>query len=330
MAPSCSKQVIFVSGATGFVGSSLIARLSLDNFAVRAAVRSQVCRIPDGVETISVGDLGPNTDWLGALNGISVVVHAAARVHVMADRVVDSLGEYRHANVTGTLNFARQAASAGVSRFIFLSSIKVNGEETVFGQRYTPNDIPKPSDPYGISKYEAEEGLRRIAENTGMEVVIIRPVLVYGPRVKANFFALMRWLARGVPLPLGGITENRRSLVFLDNLVDLIVTCIDHSSAANQTFLVSDNEDMSTAVLLRRMATAFGKPARLIPVPVGLIKLGAKMIGRPAIAQRLCGSLQVDISKTTSLLGWVPPVCVNEGLRQTAEYWLRYEAKTTF
>ena len=203
-----------------------------------------------------------------------------------------------------------------------MSSIKVNGEHSQPGHPFTADEIPAPGDPYGVSKCEAEAGLRALSQETGMEVVIIRPPLVYGPGVKANVLAMMRWLQRGVPLPLGGVTANRRSLVFLDNLVDLIVTCIDHPAAANQTFLVSDDEDLSTAALLRRMAVALERPARLIPVPAGLIVFGAKLIGRPGIAQRLCGSLQVDIGKTKELLGWVPPVSVEEGLRRTAMHWL--------
>lgn len=241
----------------------------------------------------------------------------------MNEEAADPLAEFRRVNVEGTLRLAWQAAEAGVRRFVFVSSIKVNGEHSQPGQPFTADQTPAPGDPYGVSKMEAEQGLRVLARETGMEVVIIRPPLVYGPGVKANFLAMMRWLQRGVPLPLGGVTENRRSLVFLDNLIDLIVTCIDHPAAANQTFLVSDDEDLSTAALLRRMAAALGRPARLIPVPAGLITLGARLIGRPGIAQRLCGSLQVDIGKTKSLLGWVPPVSVDEGLRRTAEHWLK-------
>jgi nucleoside-diphosphate-sugar epimerase len=243
----------------------------------------------------------------------------------MNEEAADPLAEFRRVNVDGTLRLARQAAEAGVRRFVFVSSIKVNGEHSQPGQPFTADQIPAPGDPYGVSKCEAESELRALSQETGMEVVIIRPPLVYGPGVKANFLAMMRWLQRGVPLPLGGVTENRRSLVFLGNLVDLIVTCIDHPAAANQTFLVSDDEDLSTAVLLRRMAAALGRPARLIPLPAGLITLGAKLIGRPGIAQRLCGSLQVDIGKTKAVLDWSPPVSVDEGLRRTAAHWLATE-----
>ena len=217
----------------------------------------------------------------------------------------------------GTLNLARQAAAAGVRRFVFVSSIKVNGEVTQLGRPFTADDAPAPLDAYGVSKMEAEEGLRAIASQTGMEVVIVRPALVYGPGVKANFAAMMRWLRRGVPLPLGAI-HNQRSLVALDNLVDLIVTCLTHPAAANQTFLVSDGEDVSTTELLRRMGQALSRPARLIPVPVSWLKLAAAMVVKPDVAQRLCASLQVDIEKTRRLLGWTPPLSLDEGLRRVA------------
>jgi UDP-glucose 4-epimerase len=236
----------------------------------------------------------------------------------MHDKAADPLTEFRKVNVEGTLNLARQAAEAGVRRFIYISSIKVNGEQTFLGQLFTEDDLPAPLDPYSISKYEAEEGLRKLAQQTGMEIVIIRPPLVYGPGVKANFLAMMRWLRKGVPLPLGAI-HNQRSFVALDNLVDLIVTCIDHPAAANQTFLVSDGEDLSITGLLRRMGLALGRPARLIPVPVFLLTAGAALVGRRDMAQRLCGSLQVDISKAQTLLGWKPPISVDEGLHRTAQ-----------
>jgi len=237
----------------------------------------------------------------------------------MKELAVDPLTVYRQVNVEGTANLARQAASAGVRRFVFLSSIKVNGEFTEVGQSFTANDVPAPEDPYGISKHEAEQLLRQIAAETGMEVVIVRPPLVYGPGVKANFESMMRWLARGVPLPLAAVTKNRRSLVALDNLVDLIMTCIDHPAAANQTFLVADGEDVSTAELLQRMARAMDSKARLLSVPVWLLEQAAGLLGKRDVARRLCGSLQVDISHTRQRLGWVPPIGLDEGLRRAVQ-----------
>jgi nucleoside-diphosphate-sugar epimerase len=231
----------------------------------------------------------------------------------------NSVIDFRSVNVDATVSLARQAAASGVRRFVFLSSIKVNGEFTVAGQSFTADDVPMPLDAYSISKHEAEQSLRHIADETGMEVVIIRSPLVYGPGVKANFADIMRWIARGLPLPLSAVTQNRRSLVALDNLVDLIVTCLDHPAAANQTFLVSDGEDLSTADLLRRMGGAIGRSARLFYVPTACLKLVAVLVNNPGIYQRLCGSLQLDITKTRQVLGWVPPVSVNEGLRRAAE-----------
>jgi len=270
--------------------------------------------------------ISPDQDWSSTLSGVSAVVHCAARVHVMSEEAADPLFEFRRVNVDGTLNLARQASEAGVRRFVFLSSIKVNGEYTDLGHPFTADQIPVPSDPYGVSKYEAEMGLRTLSRETGMEVVIIRSPLVYGPGVKANFLSMMNWLRRGIPLPLRSVTKNRRSFVFIDNLVSMIIACINHPAAANQTFLVSDDEDLSTAGLLDRMALALGCPSKLITVPTALITLGAKLIGRSDISRRLCGSLQVDINKTKDFLGWSPPVSVDEGLRQTVAYFLKKQS----
>jgi nucleoside-diphosphate-sugar epimerase len=315
---------VLVTGANGFVGKALCEALSR-RYEVRGAIRKlgEGCSLD--VTEVVPGSLSADFDWTDALVGVSVVVHCAARVHVMNEKTANPLTEFRRDNVDGALRLGRQAAEAGVRRFVFVSSIKVNGEHSRPGQPFTAEQLPAPVDPYGASKCEAEARLHELANETGIDVVIVRPPLVYGPGVKANFLAMMRWLQRGVPLPLGGVNENRRSLVFIDNLVELIVTCIDHPAAANQTFLVSDGEDLSTAELLRRMAAALGRPVRLIPVPAGLITLGAKLIGCKGIAERLCGSLQVDIGKTRELLGWMPPVSVDEGLRRTAEHWLTTE-----
>ncbi len=278
--------------------------------------------IEEGI--VVVEDINPSTDWSTALPGVDCVVHLAARVHVMHETATDALAAFRKVNVEGTLNLARQAADAGVRRFIFISSIKVNGEQTAPGQVFEADDQPMPQEPYGLSKWEAEQRLMELAEDSGMEVVIIRPPLVYGPGVKANLLSMMRWLAKGVPLPLGAI-RNQRSLIALDNLIDFIRICIEHPAAANQVFLVADGEDLSTTELLMRFGDALGKPARLLPVPVWLLKVAAAMVGRRGIAQRLCGSLQVDISKARDLLGWTPPVSVDEALGETArEFKLKH------
>lgn len=315
-----------LTGGTGFVGRSVLNRLCRDGMEVVVCSRAEAMDLPSGARHLSVAGLDSSTDWKPVLDGIEVVVHCAARVHIMHDESSDPLAEFRKVNVEGSLNLARQAAVAGVRRFIFISSIKVNGEGTAPSQPYKADDDSDPIDPYGVSKMEAEQGLQALATETGMEVVIIRPVLVYGPGVKANFLSMMRWLYKGVPLPFGAI-HNRRSLVALDNLVDLIVTCIDHPGAANQTFLVSDGEDLSTTELLRRMGTALGKPARLLPVPSRLLEVGAVILGKRDLSQRLCGSLQVDIGKTRELLNWTPPVSVDDALRKTAKNFLEQHAK---
>lgn len=312
--------MILVTGATGFVGSAVVRRFVAQGAASRLAVA--VRRIGGAwaqeVRVHAVGDMTPLTDWSIALVDVSVVVHCAARVHVMQDRVSDPLVEFRRVNVQGTLNLARQAAEAGVRRFVFVSSIKVNGEATDPGRPFLADDAPAPLDPYGVSKMEAEQALRELSAQTGMEVVFVRPPLVYGPGVKANFASMMGWLRRGVPLPLGAI-HNARSLVALDNLVDLLMTCITHPAAAGQVFLVSDGEDVSTTELLRRTARAMGRAARLVPVPSVWLEVTASLMGRRNVAQRLCGSLQVDIEKTRQLLGWRPPLTLDQGLKKAVE-----------
>lgn len=309
--------MILVTGANGFVGNALVQRLAVDSpsVAVVAAVRRLDKSWPKGVHPIQVGDLLPKMDWGTVLQGVDVVVHCAGRVHVIQDTATDSQEAYRQVNVTGTLNLASQAAQAGVRRFVFVSSIKVNGEVSAPDRPFTADDAPAPVDPYGVSKMEAEQGLRELSARTGMDVVIVRPVLVYGPGVKANFASMMCWVASGIPLPLGGI-HNARSMVALDNLVDLLMACLTHPAAAGHTFLVSDGEDISTTELLRRTAQAMGKTARLLPVPASWLEFGAAMLGKRAVAQRLCGFLQVDIEKNLHLLGWRPPITLDEGLKK--------------
>jgi nucleoside-diphosphate-sugar epimerase len=312
-----------VTGATGFLGAALLQRLALQQADVSGAnvkSLSGICRCAptkriDGVHYMPLGDFTGAVDWPVALSGAQVVVHAAARVHLMADKAADPLAEFRRVNVQASLRLAHEASAVGVRRFVFISTVKVNGEATLAGHPFNEEAAPAPQDAYGLSKHEAEQALRQLSADTGMEVVIIRPPLVYGPGVKANFAALMRAVRRGWPLPLGAV-HNQRSLVALDNLVDFIVTCITHPQAANQTFLVSDGQDLSTTELVRGMAQAAGVPARLLPVPVWVLQAGASLLGKGDAVQRVCGNLQVDISKAQTLLGWVPPVSVQEGLRR--------------
>lgn len=313
---------VLLTGASGFVGRAVQARLLRDGeHELRSAFREIPSQLPGGLETCLAPALGPGADWSEAVQGVDAVIHCAARVHVMDEQAADPLAEFRQANVEGTLRLARQAAAAGVRRFVFVSSIKVSGEHTLPGEPFRADDEPQASDPYGVSKREAEDGLLALAAETGLEVVIVRPPLIYGPGVKANFRSLLNLLEHGVPLPLGAL-KNRRSLVALDNLVDLLVLCLSHPAAVGQRFLVSDGEDLSTTELLRRLARALGKPALLLPIPVSWLKAGAWALGRSDLSQRLCSSLQVDIEKTRELLGWTPPVSPDQAMADTAAYFL--------
>lgn len=309
---------VLVTGATGFVGEALVFRLLRDKvFTPVAAVRGE-SRL-SGLCQVVPFDMGDRI-VLPSLAGIDVIVHCAARVHVMSESAEGALERFRQINVEGTVRLARSAAQAGVKRFVYISSIKVNGEMTRPGVVFKADDVPAPLDPYGISKREAEDALRQISFETGMEVVVVRPPLVYGPGVGANFLSMMRWVERGTPLPLGSI-HNQRSLVALENLVDLLNVCISHPGAAGKTFLVSDGDDLSTSHLLRRMAAAMGVKPRLLPIPSWMLKSGAVLIGRADIAQRLCGSLRVDIGKTIDVLGWSPVVGVDDALIRTARHY---------
>jgi len=322
---SLISMTILLTGANGFVGSALSKTFLDSKINYRAALRTLDGK-PHGLEKIAVGDISSRTDWKLALKDIECVVHLVARVHVMHDSSVDPLSEFRRVNVEGTRNLALQAVEAGVKRFVYLSSIKVNGESTLPDTCFTSNDLVNPQDPYGISKWEAEQVLHKISAETGLEVVIIRAPLIYGPNAKGNFDSMVKWLRRGVPLPLGSI-DNRRSLVGLDNLCDLISCCVDHRAAAGQTFMVSDGEDLSTTELLRRTSYALGVKPRLINVPQSLFEFGAKLFSREDLAQRLFGSLQVDISKTKELLNWTPPISVDEGLHKAVS---RYKDPVNF
>jgi len=317
---SGSKKIL-VTGATGFVGSALVQRLlrSEDNQII-ALVRRADATLPKQVVISNIS--GEEIEKVQLpLSDVGVIIHCAARVHVMNDTSDSPLSEFRKVNVKFTLELARRAAAEGVRRFIYISSIKVNGEETNPGHAFHADDSPAPRDPYGISKMEAESGLRVIGEQTGMEIVIIRPVLVYGPGVKANFRKMMTLLKSGIPLPLGAV-NNKRSLVSLDNLVDLIVTCMKHPAASNQTFIASDGDDVSTTQLLTLMGRALGRPACLIPIPAFLLEMGASLLGKREVMRRLTGSLQVDISKAYDLLGWRPVVSLEESMKMTANYFI--------
>lgn len=308
--------MVAVTGANGFVGKALVAELDARGREVRRLVRT-----PDGGAGIAVGAISSDTDWSDALEGVDTIIHAAARVHVMNEEARDPLAAFRLVNVAGTRKLGDQAAKAGVGRLIFVSSIKVNGEATVAdlsNPAFTAADLPRPEDPYGQSKWEAELTLHEVAARTGLEVVIVRPPLVYGPGVRANFLRLIRLVQRGVPLPLGSV-KNRRSLVGLDNLVDLLIRCVDHPAAVGQTFLVSDGHDLSTPELIRRLAEAMGRPARLLPFPPALLRLGGRLTGYLEEVKRLIGSLQADIRHTCEMLDWYPPVPVEEGIRRTME-----------
>lgn len=302
---------VCVTGSTGFVGRALCAHLAESGVVVLPVVRGQA-----GAGTVSYEQVFASTAEASPLAGATAVLHLAARVHVMNDASSDPMAAYREVNVDMTVRLARRAAAAGVRRFVYVSSVKVNGEATAPGKPFRAADTPRPEDPYGVSKWEAEQALHEIARQTGLEVVVVRPPLVYGPGVKANFASMMRAVRRGLPLPLGAVRHNRRSLVALDNLVDLLVRCIDHPAAPGQTFLASDGEDLSTADLLLRLAAAMHTKPRLIAVPPSLLCLGATLAGKGAMMDRLLGNLQVDISHTRATLGWTPPLTVDQGLRR--------------
>lgn len=308
-----------VTGATGFVGQTLVSTLCAQHRSNRRALRA--ANPINGLDSIVIGDIGPNTDWKPALQGIDCVVHLAARTHVIDERSADPLDAYRHINVLGTQRLAEQAAAAGVRRFVFLSSIKVNGETTAPLHPFTEEDSPQPHDAYGTTKREAEDALREISARTSMEVVILRPPLVYGPGVKGNFLRLLRLIDRGMPLPLASV-NNLRSLVYVGNLVDAIVKCIDTPAAAGKTYLVSDGEDLSTPDMIRKLASAMGRTPRLLPCPPALLHCGAALLGKRAAVMRLTGSLAVDSSRIRSELGWRPPFSVAQGLEETGRWYL--------
>jgi len=316
---------ILVTGATGFIGRALCVELLRQGHAVRAALRREQDReraVIEGVEHAITGDITAATDWHAALKGVEAVVHLAARVHLMRDEASKPLTAYRAINTQGTLNLARQAASAGVRRFLFVSSIKVNGEGLDIP--YTEDDPPMPADPYAVSKWEAEQGLMAIAAQTGLELVILRPPLVYGPGVGGNFLRLLRVIHRGIPLPLGSI-HNQRDLLYLGNLINAMVLCLNHPSAQGKTFLIRDGEPLATPDLIRRLAREMQRKPNLFPIPPIVLCLLGKMTGKSGEITRLTGAMRIDDDKLRTQLGWEPPFTVDAGLRETVNWFLKQQ-----
>lgn len=306
---------VLITGATGFIGNSLVIKLAtFSEYKVRVAIRKKSENFPDSVEVLENFDISKKIDWTQALEKIDIIIHCAARVHIMKDLSKDPISDFRKVNTDGTLNLASQAALLGVKRFIFLSSLGVNGEKTI-KDPFKADDTPNPHSPYTQSKMEAEIGLMEISKKNKMSVVIIRPPLVYGQNAPGNFGSLIRIVKKYIPLPLGAV-KNKRSFVFLDNLIDMIICCLSHPNAINQVFLVSDDEDLSTAQLLKKIGKALGTTIFLLPIPLLILKVSAKCIGKAKTAQQLLGSLQVDLEKTKSLLGWKPPFSVDDALRK--------------
>ena len=321
-----SALKVLVTGANGFIGHALCARLLSEGFYVRGAVRSRssACA-PQGIDISIINSIGRDTDWTNALRGIDVVIHLAARVHIMRETSGDPLTVFRNVNAEGTSLLARMAADAGVKRIVFLSTVKVNGEGTE-KHRFTELDTPSPHDDYSTSKWEAEQALHNISDSTGLEIVILRPPLVYGQGVKANFLRLLDMVNRNIPLPLS-MVNNKRSMIYIGNVVDAIIKCIEHPDAANQTFLVSDGQDVSTPELIRMIAGAMGKKARLFPFPVSLLKIIGKVLGKTAEVERLTGSLQIDTANIRDILGWKPPFTMEEGIYETVRWYRNMKGK---
>jgi nucleoside-diphosphate-sugar epimerase len=310
---------VLITGANGFVGNALVKQLLDDNVEVSGAVRSTDSILPDGVGRFVIPDILNEAYWDTILEGVNVVIHLAARVHVMNDDAFDPLTEFRKVNHDVTLKLATMASDAGVARFIYLSSIGVNGDKSA--SPFSELDEPSPHNDYAVSKYEAEHSLLALGRSTDIEVVIIRPPLVYGPNAPGNFASLIKWVNKSFPMPFGAI-YNQRSFVALDNLVSFIIHCIEHPKAANEIFLISDGEDVSTMTLLQKVAKSMDKQARLIPIPISWMTFAAKLIGKEALANRLFGSLQVDSSKAKNLLGWKPVITMDEQLKKTAGAYL--------
>lgn len=308
---------VLLTGANGFVGKALGRRLLACGWQVKGAVRNANAagELPAGVEPVVVGNIDGNTDWYHALQDVDRVIHLAARVHVMHEERPDPLAEFRRVNLDGTVKLATSAAQAGVKRLVYVSSIKVNGEATS-GRAFSEMDAAAPQDPYGVSKWEAEQALWEISRQTPMEAVVVRPPLVYGPGVGGNFALLLKAVEKGIPLPFANV-KNSRSLIYVENLADALIACAKHPDAAGETFLLSDGYDLSTPELLRELAGLLGKKSRLFPCPVSLLQLAGVLSGKSAQIERLLGSLQVDSSKIRRCLGWSPPYSAHQGLQQT-------------
>ncbi len=320
------KAQILVTGASGFIGVAVCKELISLGFDVRGSYRSldSSSKIPTGVEKVQVPSVGPDTDWSSVLAGIDGIVHLAARVHIMKEAAADPLAAFRQVNTAGTQRLAGMAARCGVRRLVYVSTAKVNGEQTT-GTPFTEADPPRPEDAYALSKWEAEQVLRSVAAETGLEVVVLRPPLVYGKGVGANFLQLMDLVCGGVPMPFARV-QNRRSLLYLGNLASAICVCLTHPRALGQTFLVSDGEDVSTAELIRHLAKALGRPARLLAVPAMSLRVLGRLSGRAAQVRRLVGSLEIDSSEICRELAWAPPCSMSKGLQETANWYLAMRA----
>ncbi|WP_019026742.1 UDP-glucose 4-epimerase family protein [Colwellia piezophila] len=312
---------ILLTGANGFLGKPLLKELINNSYTVTASSR-RISLLPSGCTGFGIVNIDSKTNWSSVLSQQDIVIHCAARVHVMDEKSSNPLEEFREVNTRGTINLAKQAANAGVKRFIFISSIKVGGESSLLGTPLTEDSKYVPDDPYGLSKYEAEQQLLELAKNSAMEVVIIRPTLIYGPGVKANFETMMNWASKPIPLPFGAIT-NKRSLVSIDNLISLIEVCLTHPNAKNEIFYVNDDNDVSTSDLLRKLYRSFSNKTPLIPMPMSLISLLFKLIGKGGYSARLLGSLQVDISKAKTLLNWTPPYSVDDSIDKTVKHFIK-------
>lgn len=309
---------VLVTGSSGFLGQRLVTQLREHGDSVREVVRNN---FSDDKSVYHINSINGNTDWSSAFTGVDCIVHCAARVHQMEESEACALEAYRDINTRGTVHLAKQAAKAGVKRFVFVSSVKVNGEQSKPNTPFLPNYELIPQDAYGLSKYEAEMQLKQLSIETDLEIVIVRPPLVYGPGVKENFLSMMRWVKKGIPLPLGAI-HNKRSLVYIDNLVNLLVTCCSHPNAVGETFMVSDDQDISTTQLLKLITAEMERQCVLIPVPMKIINFVTMVLRKPYLYPKICGNLQVDISKTKMVLGWSPPVPLKQGVNQTVRAYL--------